>query len=73
MLTVDTDANMRRRRLQPSAFLNYQMPVPSMRIQRKFRELHRHAFSLKAKHAAIRAANQALLPSTLERVFATAG
>ena len=36
------------------------------------RELHRHALSLKAKHAAIRAANQALLPATLERVFAGA-
>ena len=70
---ISGGTNMRRRRLQPSAFLNYEMPVPSMRIQRKLRELHRHAFSLKAKHAAIREANQALLPSTLERVFTTAG
>lgn len=70
---VSGGTNMRRRRLQPSAFLNYEMPVPSMPMQRKLREIHRRAHSLKAKHAAIREANQALLPSTLERVFTSAG
>lgn len=70
---ISGGTNMRRRRLQPSAFLNYEMPVPSMRVQHKFREIHRCALALKAKHAAIREANQALLPSTLERVFASAG
>lgn len=69
---VSGGTNMRRRRLQPSAFLNYEMPVPSMPAQRKLREIHRRAHSLKAKHAAIREANQALLPATLERVFASA-
>ena len=72
LAAISGGTNMRRRRLQPSAFLNYEMPVPSMPMQRKLREIHRHAHALKAKHDAIREANHALLPATLERVFASA-
>jgi type I restriction enzyme S subunit len=64
--------NVRRRRLQPSAFLSYQMPIPSMATQLKLREVFKRTQALKAKHAAIRAANAALLPALLERVFAGA-
>lgn len=64
--------NLRRRRLQPSVFLSYEMPVPSMATQLKLREAFRRIKALKAKHAAIRAANAALLPATLERVFSSA-
>lgn len=67
---ISGGTNVRRRRLQPSAFLCYEMPVPSMATQLKLRDLHRHAQALKTKHAAIRKANAALLPATLERVFA---
>lgn len=63
--------NVRRRRLQPSAFLSYQMPVPSMATQLKLREVFRRTQDLKAKHTAIREANAALLPATLERVFSS--
>ena len=66
---ISGGTNMRRRRLQPSSFLSYQMPVPSMSSQLKLREIFRHTKELKAKHTAIRAANAALLPATLERVF----
>ncbi|CAI8816535.1 type I restriction enzyme, S subunit [Methylococcus capsulatus] len=62
--------NVRRRRLQPSAFLTYEIPVPSMATQLKLREVFRRTQALKAKHAAIRQANAALLPATLERLFA---
>ena len=68
---ISGGTNMRRRRLQPSAFLSYQMPVPSMATQRKLRDLCSHIQQLKTKHAAIRAANAALLPATLERVFSS--
>jgi type I restriction enzyme S subunit len=61
--------NLRRCRLQPSTLLNYEMPVPSMDVQIKLREMCGHVAALKAKHATIRAANAALLPATLERVF----
>jgi len=63
--------NIRRRRLQPSAFLAYVMPVPSMATQLKIRAAYLRTQSLKAQHAAIRQANAALLPATLERVFST--
>lgn len=62
--------NVRRRRLQPSAFLTYEMPVPPMATQLKLREVFRRTQSLKTKHTAIRQANAALLPATLERIFA---
>jgi type I restriction enzyme S subunit len=61
--------NVRRRRLQPSAFLSYEMPVPSMATQLKLRETYRRTQALKAKHTAIREANTALLLATLDRVF----
>lgn len=62
--------NVRRRRLQPSAFLRYQMPVPSKTAQLKVREAFRRTQALKSEHAAIRQANAALIPATLERIFA---
>ncbi|MBN8490586.1 MAG: restriction endonuclease subunit S [Burkholderiales bacterium] len=62
--------NLRRRRLQPSAFLRYEMPVPPMATQLMVREAFRRTQALKSKHAAIRQANAALLPATLERLFA---
>ncbi|NUN60722.1 MAG: restriction endonuclease subunit S [Burkholderiaceae bacterium] len=61
--------NVRRRRLQPSSFLGYEMPVPSKAAQLKVRAAFRHVQLLKAKHTAIREANALLLPATLERVF----
>jgi len=61
--------NLRRRRLQPSSFLNYEMPVPSMATQQKLRDLYYRTQALKTKHSVIRQANAALLPAMLERVF----
>jgi type I restriction enzyme S subunit len=66
---ISGGTNVRRRRVQPSTFLNYEMPVPPMRTQLKLRELHRRSQALKARHATIRQANNALIPATLERVF----
>jgi type I restriction enzyme S subunit len=70
---ISGGTNVRRRRVQPSAFLNYEMPVPSMRTQLKLRELYRHTQALKARHATIRQPNDALIPATLERVYAEVG
>lgn len=69
---ISGGTNVRRRRVQPSAFLNYEMPLPSMRTQLKLRELYRRTQALKARHATIREANHALIPATLERVFSEA-
>lgn len=46
------------------------VPVPALAAQRSFDRLHDDVVALKARHAAIRHANAALIPATLERVFA---
>lgn len=48
------------------------VPTPPIEIQQAFDALQAKIAGLKAKHATIRAANQALLPATLERVFTSA-
>jgi len=70
---ISGGTNVRRRRLQPSAFLNYEMPIPPMSTQLKIREMHRRVQQLKTSHKAIREANQALIPATLERIFSSEG
>lgn len=69
---ISGGTNVRRRRVQPTSFLNYAMPVPSMRTQMKLRELHQRTQALKIQHDAIRKTNNALIPATLERIFSEA-
>jgi hypothetical protein len=45
-------------------------PIPPLAAQRTFNHLQTEVAALKTKHTAIREANAALLPATLERVFA---
>jgi type I restriction enzyme S subunit len=59
----------RRERTRPEQFLNIQLPMPGLVDQLKIAEILAKQVPLKAKHTAIRAANAALLPATLERVF----
>lgn len=47
------------------------VPVPDLTAQVTFGRLQGEVTSLKAKHAAMREANAALLPATLERIFHT--
>lgn len=47
-----------------------EVPLPPLAVQKTFNTLLAEITALKAKHAAIRQANAALLPATLERVFA---
>ena len=60
----------RRERTRPEQFLNIQLPMPELMDQLKIAEMLAKQVPLKAKHAAIRKANAALLPATLERMFA---
>ncbi|KZC39416.1 hypothetical protein RHOFW510R12_19980 [Rhodanobacter sp. FW510-R12] len=62
--------NLRRRRLQPSAFLAYRMPTSPMEAQLKTRELSKRVKALKAHHRILHEANATVLPATLERLFA---
>jgi type I restriction enzyme, S subunit len=59
----------RRERTRPEQFLNIQLPMPGLMDQLKIAEILAKQVPLKAKHTAIRAANAALLPATLERLF----
>lgn len=47
-----------------------EVPLPPLAAQQAFNQLQAQVAALKAKHAGIRKANAALIPATLERVFA---
>lgn len=60
----------RRERTRPEQFLNIELPMPHLDDQLRIVEILKRQAPLKAKHTSIREANSALLPATLERVFA---
>ena len=62
----------RRERTRPEQFLNIELPMPELPHQLKVVEILSRQVELRKRHAGIREANQALLPATLERVFASA-
>lgn len=59
----------RRLRIQPDHILARQIWIPPSQELRRIDSMFDQHLALKAKHAAIRQANAALLPATLERVF----
>jgi type I restriction enzyme, S subunit len=61
----------RRERTRPERFLNIELVLPMLSDQLRIVEVLKRQSPLKAKHAAIRQANAALLPATLERVFSS--
>lgn len=60
----------RRQRVQPEQLLNHHLWLPPSRQLERLATAVPALMALKAKHAAIRAANESLLPATLERAFA---
>ena len=59
----------RNRTLGLEKLMAIQVPMPPLDRQQSFNRMQAEVAALKAKHAAIRQANAALLPATLERVF----
>ncbi|MCG9075551.1 restriction endonuclease subunit S [Laribacter hongkongensis] len=59
----------RNRTMTAPALMAIEVPMPSLAVQHTFDRLQAEIAALKAKHTAIRQANAALIPSTLERVF----
>lgn len=59
----------RNRTLGLEKLMAIQVPIPSRSVQRTFDALQAKVAELKAHHATIRQANDALIPATLERVF----
>lgn len=62
----------RNRTLSLGKLGQIEVPVPPLDAQRSFIELQACVQALKSKHAVVREANSALLPATLERLFADA-
>lgn len=60
----------RNRTLGLEKLMALEIPVPPLAAQQAFDALQTKVAELKAKHAAIREANQALVPAMLERIFA---
>jgi len=60
----------RNRTLGLEKLMAIEVPTPLLAVQQTFDRLQAEIAALKAKHTAIRQANAALLPATLERVFA---
>jgi len=61
----------RNRTLGLEKLMAIEVPAPPLAVQRTFDRLQADVAALKAKHAAIREANAALVPATLERIFHT--
>lgn len=61
----------RNRTMTAPALMVIEVPVPPLPTQQTFVRLQADIAALKAKHAAIRQANAAMIPATLERIFST--
>lgn len=59
----------RNRMMTTPALMVIEVPIPPLVAQLTFERLQAEIAALKAKHTAIRQANAALNPATLERVF----
>lgn len=59
----------RRLRIQPEKILHRKIWLPPLKEQERIEKMFDAYQALKDKHAVIRAANRALIPATLERVF----
>jgi type I restriction enzyme S subunit len=64
--------NVRRRRLNPRDFLNYEIPLPSRKTQFRLRAIRSEVDRAKRVQAETAAEFDALLPSILDRAFAGA-
>lgn len=60
----------RNRTLGQEKLMAIEVPIPPLPIQQSFNRLQTEITALKNQHAVLRAANAALLPAALERIFA---
>ena len=66
---ASTGTNVRRRRLNPLDFLNYEMPLPSRETQMTLRKVRVEADALKRLQAETAAELDSLLPAILDCAF----
>jgi len=66
---ASTGTNVRRRRLNPSDFLSYEMPLPARPVQEKLREVKAKVDEMKRLKAESAVELDALVPSILDKAF----
>ena len=66
---ASTGTNVRRRRLNPSHFLDYRMPLPTKPVQEKLRQVKSRADPVRKLQSETAAELAALLPSILDKAF----
>ena len=66
---ASTGTNVRRRRLNPQDFLDYEMPLPSRKTQLILKEVRAETTALNLLQAETAAELDAMLPSILDRAF----
>ena len=66
---ISTGTNLRRRRLNPNAFLGYRFPLPPMEVQQQVKHVADLAAKKRAEQKKASDLEKALLPSLLDRVF----
>jgi len=59
----------RRQRVQPAQVMNHELWLPPRRELHRLNASFPYVMALKAKHAAIRVSNAALVPAALQRIF----
>jgi len=69
LASASTGTNVRRRRLSPQDFLDYEIPLPSQETQLTFRKVREEVDALKRLQAETAAELDALLPAILDRAF----
>jgi type I restriction enzyme S subunit len=66
---LSTGTNVRRRRLHPTAFLRFEMPLPGKDVQEQVKEIWRRAHLIRRLQADSAAALAAVLPAAIEQEF----
>lgn len=66
---ASTGTNVRRRRLNPRDFLNYEIPLPSRETQMTLRKVRAEVDALKRLQSETAAELDAMLPAILDRAF----
>lgn len=69
LAAISTGTNLRRRRLNPNAFLGYQFPLPPMEVQHHVKAIADRAASKSKRQNDAGIMEKALLPSLLDRLF----
>lgn len=69
LAAASSGTNVRRRRLHPNAFLDLEIPVPSMQAQERLRAVVNKMSSMRPLQAETAVEMDSLLPSILDRAF----